>query len=58
MAIQPFPDQRPGDYVVTRGHDTPEERTDAERTLRAQGCRTFRHESTANGQLRSHGYLA
>jgi len=46
-----------GDYVVLRVRDTPEERADAEQTLRAQGCLRFRHEPLEDGRLRSHGYM-
>ncbi len=46
-----------GDYVVTRAHDTAEERADAEQTLRANGCLRFRHEPLEDGRVQTHGYM-
>lgn len=58
MAIAPRQHTPPtGDYVVTRAHDTPEERADAEQILRANGCRRFRHEPSEDGRLQTHGYM-
>jgi hypothetical protein len=54
----PPPKLRAGEYVVLRGADTPAERTDAERSLRNQGCRSVRFEPLADGRLQVHGYLA
>lgn len=58
MAIAPKA-QRPPDgvYITSRAHDTPEERTDAEQTLRANGCLRFWHETLGDGRLQSHGYM-
>lgn len=58
MAIAPCA-QRPadGDYIVTRAHDTPEERADAEQTLRANGCLRFHFETLMDGRLQAHGYM-
>jgi hypothetical protein len=49
--------ERPGDYVVTRGSDTPEERADAAAILTANGCRRVRFESLEDGRVIAHGYL-
>lgn len=58
MAIAPRPSRPPdGDYIVTRAHDTPEERSDAEQTLRANGCLRFWHETLGDGRLQAHGYV-
>lgn len=58
MAIAPLNQKPPdGDYVVNRSSDTPEQRADAEQTLRAQGCLRFRHEVLNDGRLLSHGYM-
>lgn len=58
MAIAPRAQRPPdGDYVVIRAHDTPEEREDAEQTLRANGCLRFWHDTLADGRLQAHGYM-
>lgn len=58
MAIAPLT-QKPadGDYIVSRGTDTPEQRQDAEQTLRANGCLRFRFERLEDGRLQAHGYM-
>lgn len=48
---------RTGDYVLNRGADTPAERADCKRVMRANGCRTVRFEPR-EGLLFVHGYLA
>jgi hypothetical protein len=55
--IDPQVKPRDGDYVVTRASDTPEQRADAERVLRANGCRQFRAEVLDDGRMIVHGYL-
>jgi hypothetical protein len=58
MALAPLAQRPPdGDYVVTRAHDTAEERADAEQTLRANGCLRFWHTTLADGRLQAHGYM-
>jgi hypothetical protein len=57
MAIQPIADPPCGDYVVNFGADRPEIRDEAERILRNQGCKQFRHEVLTDGRLIAHGYL-
>lgn len=56
MSLKP-PEPRDGDYVITRASDTPEQRADAERVLRANGCRQFRAEVLEDGRMVVHGYL-
>lgn len=46
-----------GEYVITRAQDTAEQRADAERVLRANGCKRFRAETLADGRMVVHGYL-
>lgn len=59
MSLNPNEPTKPacGDYVVTRSKDTPEERSDAERSLRANGCKRFRAETRPDGTMAVHGYL-
>lgn len=58
MAIAPMAHKEPdGDYIVSRGSDTPEQRADAEQTLRANGCLRFRFEPLPDGRLQAHGYM-
>lgn len=57
IPLQGKPEPRAGDYVITRASDTPEQRADAERTLRANGCVRFRAETLPDGRLVAHGYL-
>lgn len=58
MALAPKAQRPPdGDYVVTRAHDTPEERADAEQTLRANGCLRFWYQTLDDGRLQAHGYM-
>ena len=58
MAIAPKPQRPPdGDYIVTRAHNSLEERLDAEATLRANGCLRFWHETLPDGRLQAHGYM-
>jgi hypothetical protein len=58
MAITPLAQRPPdGDYVITRGSDTPEQRADAEQTLRANGCQRFWHDTLPDGRLQAHGYV-
>ena len=54
--IEP-PKPRVGDYVLTRASDTLEQRADAERVLRQNGCKQFRAEPLPDGRLVVHGYL-
>lgn len=54
----PAPALKPGEYVVLRGADTPEERQDAERLMRQNGCKRIRFEPLVDGRLQVHGYLA
>lgn len=49
--------QLDGDYVVSMLKDTPRNREDAKLLLRANGCRSVRHDTGAGGMLRSHGFL-
>lgn len=57
---------KPGDYVISRGADTPSERTDCKLLLRQNGCRSVRFEvrSVQYGDgprtavLFAHGYMA
>lgn len=49
--------QRDGDYVLIRACDTDENRDDAEKVLRANGCKALRFEELADGRLQAHGYL-
>jgi hypothetical protein len=58
MTIAPFSEPKAGDYVTRRGRDTAEEREDARRVLRNQGCRGFRFELLPDGTMQAHGYLA
>ncbi len=58
MAIAPMSFKEPdGDYIVTRGKDSPDQRSDAEQTLRANGCLRFRFETLEDGRLQAHGYM-
>lgn len=62
MAIQPIPDPPAGDYVINFGDDTPENRAEAERILRNNGCQRFRVETAVAMDsdarpIRVHGYL-
>ena len=58
MAIAPRAYTPPtGDYVVTRARDTPEERSDAEQTLRVNGCLRVHFETLNDGRLQAHGYM-
>lgn len=52
------PALKPAEYCTTRGRDTPEERDDAGRVLRLQGCKSIRFETLNDGRLVAHGYLA
>lgn len=54
----PAPQLRAGEYIVTRGSDTPAERDDARATLRRNGCKSVRFEPLEDGRLQVHGYLA
>lgn len=49
---------RAGEYTVIRGADTQDERNDARRVLRHQGCKSVRFEALADGRIVVHGYLA
>ena len=58
MSIPMQPPTPPvGEYVITRSSDTPEQRADAERVLRANGCLRFRAETLPDGRMVVHGYL-
>lgn len=46
-----------GDYVVSYGADTEDNRRDAEQTLRNNGCRRFRADVLEDGRMIVHGYL-
>lgn len=52
------PQQQPGDYVLIRAVDNDDERADARRILRENGCRSVRFETLADGRLQAHGYVA
>lgn len=54
----PSPQLKAGDYTTTRGTDNADERADAERVLRLNGCRSVRFETMTDGRLLAHGYLA
>ena len=54
----PAPQLRTGEYIVTRGADTPAERKDARATLRRNGCKSVRFEPIGDGRLQVHGYLS
>lgn len=45
-----------GDYTVRRSQDNSEQRQDAERQLRENGCKRFRHDSQ-DGKLVTHGWV-
>ena len=62
MSINPQPLPRTGDYVVSCGTDTPENRESAEQTLKANGCKQFWTETKEYGRFHDdrivvHGYL-
>lgn len=48
---------RDGDYVVLRSRNTDENRDDAEKVLRANGCKAIRFAELPDGRLQAHGYL-
>jgi hypothetical protein len=49
---------RTGEYVITRGASSKEEKADCKRVMRANGCRSVRFELLADGRMSVHGYMA
>jgi hypothetical protein len=57
MSIAPIPTPRAGDYVFNMGKDSEQDRIEAERLLKNQGCKQFRFEPLSDGRVIAHGYL-
>lgn len=51
------PRVKDGDYIMNFGQDTPENRAEAEKILRNNGCRSFVMEHAVAGHLIAHGFL-